>query len=360
MSAATAPARISVVMPVRDAGPYLEQSLRSIADQSFADFEFVIRDDGSVDGSTDILRQWAERDSRIRLFVGDRPLGPAESSNWVVRHSSAPFVARMDADDISHPDRLKRQLAVLEAEPDAVLVGTLWEGIDARGRLIRPRDRWRLSRSSPFAPFPHGSIMFRRDAFDRVGGYRLECNFWEDADLYIRLAPLGRMLVLPDALYLHRSSGLSTRVVSPSQDVERAVDLMYRTLGGQAAEGPERDEAGGGGKVLPMVFVSLGSTRLWAGDRPGVLGRLWRRGALGFNTGSLAVLGWALWGALSPRSLRFVLRSMIRARDHSVRRRYRDGQAYEWAPAVAAETQAAMAAESARGMRQPVEAETPA
>ena len=339
-----------MVMPVRDAGPYLEHSLRSILGQSLADFEFVIRDDGSVDGSTEILRDWAARDPRIRLHIGERPLGPAESSNWVVRHSTAPFVARMDADDISHPDRLRRQLAVLEAEPDAVLVGTLWEGIDAKGRRIRPRDRWRLSRSSPFAPFPHGSIMFRREAFDRVGGYRLESNFWEDADLYIRLAPLGRLLVLPDALYLHRSSGLSTRVVSPSEEVERAVDRMYRTLGGQgAAAGAEPD------KLLPMVFVSLGSTRLWAGDRPGVLGRLWRRGALGFNTGSLAVLGWALWGAVSPRSLRFVLRSMIRARDFAVRRRYREGQAYDWAPAVPP----ALVEACAAAPRQPVEAETP-
>jgi hypothetical protein len=333
MGSAAAPARISVVMPVRDAGPYLEQSLRSILEQSLDDFEFVIRDDGSVDGSTDVLRDWAARDNRIRLFVGDRPLGPAASSNWVVAKATAPFVARMDADDISHPDRLRRQLAVLEAKPDAVLVGTLWEGIDARGRLIRPRDRWRLSRPSPFAPFPHGSIMFRREAFERIGGYRVECNFWEDADLYIRLAPLGRLLVLPDALYLHRSSGLSTRVVSPSAEVERAVDRMYRTLGGAAGAVPD-PAAPAPDKVLPMVFVSLGSTRLWAGDRPGVLGRLWRRGALGFNTGSLAVLGWATWGALSPRSLRFVLRSMIRARDFAARGRYRDGQACDWVPAV--------------------------
>lgn len=339
-----------MVMPVRDAGPYLEQSLRSILGQTLPDFEFVIRDDGSVDGSTEVLRDWAARDKRIRLFVGDRPLGPAASSNWVVAKARAPFVARMDADDISHPDRLRRQLAVLEAEPDAVLVGTLWEGIDARGRLIRPRDRWRLSRSSPFAPFPHGSIMFRREAFERIGGYRVECNFWEDADLYTRLSPLGRLLVLPDALYLHRSSALSTRVVSPSEEVERAVDRMYRTLGGGAGAVGDAD-ASPPDRVLPMVFVSLGSTRLWAGDRPGVLGRLWRRGALGFNTGSLAVLGWALWGAISPRSLRFVLRSMIRARDFAARGRYRDGQAYDWVPAATAGAGTAAA---------PVEAESAA
>ena len=107
--------RVSVVMPVRDAGPYLEDCLRSILGQTYRDFEFIIRDDGSVDGSTGILRRWAARDQRIRLFVGKRSLGPAESSNWVMRKTQTTYVARMDADDIAHPDRLRRQLAVLDS-----------------------------------------------------------------------------------------------------------------------------------------------------------------------------------------------------------------------------------------------------
>ena len=224
-------------MPVRDAGPYLEDCLRSILDQTYQDFDFVIRDDGSVDGSTEILRHWAARDPRIRLFIGERSLGPAESANWVMRRTEATYVARMDADDIAHPDRLRRQLAVFDSCPDACLVGTLCEGIDANGRRVRPRDRWRLTRPGPFAPFPHGSIMVRRDAFERAGGYRSECNFWEDADLYFRLAGQGRLLILPNSLYLHRASGLSTRLVSPPGEVERAVDNFYRTMAGQGGAG---------------------------------------------------------------------------------------------------------------------------
>jgi GT2 family glycosyltransferase len=329
------PAKVSVVMPVRDAGPYLDEAVRSILGQSYRDFEFIIRDDGSVDGSTERLREWAARDSRIRLFIGDRPLGPAESSNWVVRQASSPFVARMDADDVSCPDRLARQLAVLERDPDACLVGTLWEGIDPSGRRVRPRDRWRLSQRGPFAPFPHGSIMFRRAAFDRVGGYRQECNFWEDADLYLRLAQIGRLLVLPDILYLHRSSGHSTRIVSPSEWVEEAVDRMYRSLGAAPAPDAAAATSGPPRKVLPKVFVSLGSTNLWAGQRPGVLRRLWRRSDLGWDRGSAAVLAWALWGSVSPRTLRLALRTLIRFRDLSVRGRYRDGVAYPWRPRLA-------------------------
>ncbi|QAY75126.1 glycosyltransferase family 2 protein [Sphingosinicella sp. BN140058] len=317
------PRALSVVMPVRNAGPFLDASIRSILDQTLSDFEFVIRDDGSTDGSTERLRNWAARDPRIRLFIGEHSLGPAASSNWVVSKSSGRLVARMDADDIAHPDRLMRQAEALEAAPSACLVGSLWEGIDEKGRHLRPRDRWRLSRSSPFSPFPHGSIMFRRDAFERAGGYRCEADFWEDADLYFRMAEIGRLLVLPDALYFHRSSALSTRLTSEQEKVETSVDRMYRRVGGITADP-------GDGKVLPRVFVSLGSTRLWSGRSPAVLGRLLRRGRLGWNAETAAVLFWAAWGAVSPSTLRACLRTVVRLRDRAVRARYADGCPCEW------------------------------
>ncbi len=133
-------------MPVHNAQPFLDESVGSILNQTFADFEFVILDDGSTDGSTEALREWAQRDARIRLYESARNLGPAGSSNFVVERARAPLVARMDADDVSHPDRLRRQWEVLERRPDVALVGTLYEGIDARGRRVRPRDRWRLAR----------------------------------------------------------------------------------------------------------------------------------------------------------------------------------------------------------------------
>lgn len=149
---------VSFVMPVHNALPFLDESVGSILNQTFADFEFVILDDGSTDGSTEALREWARSDARIRLYESARNLGPAGSSNFVVARARAPLVARMDADDVSHPDRLRRQWEVLERRPDVALVGTLYEGIDARGRRVRPRDRWRLARPTINPPFPHGSV----------------------------------------------------------------------------------------------------------------------------------------------------------------------------------------------------------
>jgi len=316
--------RISVVMPVRDLAPYVAASVESILSQTLADFEFVIRDDGSTDGTREILRSFAARDRRIRLFESDTSLGPAGSSNWVVEHARGDLIARMDGDDVSHPDRLRRQAAALDAYPDACLVGSLWEGIDEKGRLVRPRDRWRLAHPSAFSPFPHGSIMVRREAFARAGGYRVAADFWEDLDLYRRLSALGRLLVLPAALYRHRSSVLSTRIASPADKVEASVDRMYRHVRGDDSARRASE------KILPQVFLSLGSTRLWAGHSPAVFRRLLRRGALGWNLESLGVLGWAAWGAVSPRSLRFVLKTMVAARDRAAARRFPDDAVYEW------------------------------
>src|SRR5947207_2166748 len=125
---------LSVVMPVHNAEPFLDQSIKSIVTQSFAEFEFIILDDGSCDNSPGLLSDWARRDPRIRVFRSERQLGLSGSSNVVVSKGSAPFVARMDADDVAHPDRLKRQMEVIQRHDDVVAVGTLCDGIDAQGR----------------------------------------------------------------------------------------------------------------------------------------------------------------------------------------------------------------------------------
>src|SRR5436190_13406091 len=177
--------KLSVVMPVHNALPFLDQSIESILNQTYEDFEFVIFDDCSTDGSSEVIHEWAKRDPRIKVYESEKCLGLVGSSNDAVAKSGAPIVARMDGDDISHPDRLRQQLQVLEEDVNIAVVGSLSIGIDAAGREVRPRDRWRIVRRSDFAPFPHGSVMFRRSVFDAVGGYR-ECPFsGEDNDLFL-------------------------------------------------------------------------------------------------------------------------------------------------------------------------------
>ena len=327
---------VTVVMPVRNAMPYLDASIESILAQTLGDLELVIRDDASVDGSAEALRRWGARDARIRCFAGGEVLGPAGNSNWVARQARAPLVARMDADDISHPDRLRRQVEVMRRCSDVVLVGTLCDGIDARGRKIRGRDRWRLARPSPLPPFPHGSVLFRREVFERLGGYREACDYWEDNDLFLRFAREGRVVVLPEALYRFRFSTASSRIVTSPERMEYALQRMVRchrahVRGGSYEELLDaRNCLAPGAKVSPTVFNAIGSTRLWAGERPAVFLRLLRRGDLGWNRESLVILVWAGLGALSPALLRRALAVRAWVRDWRVRHRFPDGTVHDW------------------------------
>jgi hypothetical protein len=334
--------QVSVVMPVHNALPFLDEGVASILSQTFADFEFVILDDASTDGSAEALRRWADKDARIRLYRSARNLGPAGSSNFVVRRARTPLVARMDADDISHPERLRRQLEVLQGRPDVALVGTLYEGIDARGARVRPRDRWRLARRSVFPPFPHGSVMFRRGAFEEVGGYREACDGWEDQDLFLRIVRRGRVVVLTDALYRYRFQ-LNSTTADGARRSARVIGLRHRCLAELTrgrdytrllSEGnghlPEAGVNGCDPDALASALYLSGSARLWAGQSPSVLGPLCRRESLALSPRFLRTLVWAAWGRVSPASLRLFLRSVIRARDLLASCRVRDGGLYEW------------------------------
>ena len=308
---------VSVVMPVYNALPYLDTAVESILGQTFADFEFVILDDASTDGSTQRLREWAARDPRIRLLEEKHNLGPALSSQRVASAASAPLVARMDADDISHPDRLREQVGVFAQYPEAGVVASLCDFIDSNGRKLRGSEPWRLIRRSPLVPFAHGAMTYRRVVFDGAGGYRRESEYWEDQDLVTRMSALAPVLIVPKALYQVRLSATSTRAASQADALEHAVDRMYRSIGRAGPRGhsaiPPPDEDGG--KVDPRVFISLGSQFLWAGGRPRFFRRLLKRGQLGLNVHTLTGLVWTAWASLAPGTLRGFLRSLLFVRN---------------------------------------------
>lgn len=308
-------------MPVHNALPHLDAAVRSILGQSFSDFAFLIYDDGSTDGSTDRLRHWAAQDERIQLFEGERQLGPALSSRFIAEKASTALVARMDADDLSYPDRLLRQVELLDRDPDIGLVASLCDVIDASGRLLRKPEYWRLARTSCFAPFPHGSMTYRREIYERAGGYRPESEYWEDQDLVLRMANLARIAIIPEALYQNRLTLGSTRVTSDNQRVERAVDLMYRSMASYEQEGEYEAivaaKAPRPARFDPRVFIASGSLTLWAGGRPRVLGRLLTRGRLRPDVRTLVACVWACWAELSPGSLRTVLKRLLLWRNRS-------------------------------------------
>ena len=305
-------------MPVHNAMPYLDVAVESILGQTLQNFEFVILDDASTDGSTERLREWALRDSRVRLIEEKNNLGPALSSECVARAARAEFVARMDADDVSHRSRLEEELAVFDRYPETEIVACLCDFIDTRNRKLRGSEQWRLTRRSPLVPFAHGAMMYRRDVFEMAGGYRRECEYWEDQDLVTRMARLAPIMVIPRALYQVRFSATSTRAASDATALEHAVDIMYRSadrLGHHQDYDDLLKSVDQTDKVDPRVFISLGSQLLWAGGKPRFFRRLLNRAELSPDFRTLSAIVWTGWASLEPRSLRAFLRCLLLIRN---------------------------------------------
>jgi GT2 family glycosyltransferase len=202
-----------------------------------------------------------------------------------------------------------RQWNIMKDRPDVAVIGTLCNGIDSRGREVRPRDRWRLVRHSAFIPFPHGSVMFRREVFDQVGGYNENVTRGEEQDLFQRMAAYGRVLTLPDVLYSYRYHS-SNATLSNSL---RAVGENHDKNGDALA-----------------AFYMLGAMRLWAGEPPRLLGAMLEKKFLKWDAKTLMMLASAIFGHISPTTLRIFMRSSIRARDLLAGLRVKDGKPYEW------------------------------
>jgi len=241
--------RISVLMPVYQAERHLEEAVESILAQSFDDFELIALDDGSTDASPRILETLANRDDRIRVRRTEHA-GLVSQLNWGLAKARGEFIARMDADDVSHPERFERQLAYLEAHPDCVAVGTGTDEVDPERRIIRTLDirtshdeiEARLMQGDGGALL-HASALYRTKALRAIGGYRKELEYGEVIDLHLRLGETGRLANLPDRLYEYRQSltGVcSTRAleVRQKQDAGIREALLRRGLPPQAA--PER------------------------------------------------------------------------------------------------------------------------
>ena len=342
---------VSVVLPVHNGRDFVETSIRSILAQDFTAFELVIGDDGSDDGSGDVLATLAAEDPRIRLLRRETKSGLAGSANWVISQARGPLVALAHADDIYDSSRLRRQIELLARRPDAVLVGTLADGIDAQGRTVQPPNLASLTKPSSFAPFAHSTIMFRADAFSRTGGYRSHADAWEDLDLYWRMAEQGRILVIPEVLASYRHSPASIRERHGDR-IEQALDVMYRSAA-LHREGRDWSPLLGQpscGRIHPRIFVARSWVRLWEGHRSRMLGRMLRRGALRPDLVTAQSLAFVAWATASPRSLRLLLQLLGKARNAAARRKLGGVDVIEWRMAPSS---ADPAAPSAAAVRQP-------
>ena len=227
---------VSVLMPVFNAERYVEAAVRSVLVQTFRDFELLIIDDGSSDGSLAILERLAAEDSRIVLR--SRPnAGLVSTLNELLAAAHGSLLARMDADDTCRPTRFARQVDHLQRNPACVAVGSRSLFIDPDGMpIFEFMDRFahdEIDRAllNPEIGILHPSVMMRRSAVVGLGGYRSEFPHVEDLDLFLRLAEIGELCNLPEVLLdyrVHLSSVSHQHGVAQAEAGRRAVAAAAR------------------------------------------------------------------------------------------------------------------------------------
>tara|TARA_E500000331_G_C17235553_1_gene704601 strand:+ start:29 stop:1075 length:1047 start_codon:yes stop_codon:yes gene_type:complete len=202
--------QISVLLPVHNCEFYVKQSIQSILDQSFIDFELIIIDDGSTDNSFEIIKGF--EDQRIRVFTQSNQ-GLSATLNRGISLSRSSLIARQDADDISLPNRLKLQVDYMHSHPEIVLLGSAAQIIDKDKLVNRFRIPPLTSKQCRYTLlfencFTHTSIIIRKFVFDEIGVYSTSKNRQppEDYELWSRISRCFEIANLPDKLVLYRES----------------------------------------------------------------------------------------------------------------------------------------------------------
>jgi hypothetical protein len=212
---------VTVLMSVHDDLRYLPQAVDSILRQSFEDFEFLILDDGSADGSGDYLN--ALTDPRVRLVRNETNLGLTCSLNRGLDVACGRYIARMDADDVAMPQRLARQVEFLEAHAEVGVVGSSRVLIDEAGDVVAEapaaetdlRIRWKCLLGNPFA---HPAVMIRRDVLERHAlRYDETYRTAQDYELWTRLLAVAKGHNLPEPLIGYRLRAGISRTSKPEQ-----------------------------------------------------------------------------------------------------------------------------------------------
>jgi len=250
---------VSVLLPVRDAGPFLGDCIASLDRQTLSDFEVVAVDDGSKDESGDVLDAWAARDSRVHVHHLP-PSGLVAALNVGLERCRAPLVARMDGDDVSHPRRLELQARALAERPDIAVVSCLvrhfpWHRV---GEGFRIYEAWLNSLTSAESiarerfvesPVAHPSAMVRKDLLETFGGYR-EFDGPEDYDLWLRLLEHGvEMTKIDRYLYFWREHGERLTRVDGRYSVENFLRCKSRYLLSGPLSGAQRVVVWGAGQT---------------------------------------------------------------------------------------------------------------
>ena len=201
----------SVVTPAYNAEKYIAQAIESVQAQGFETWEMIIVDDGSTDGTREIIQRYASDDPRIRLVLNEHG-GVSEARNTGVKLAKYEWIALLDADDAFCANKMKKQFEACEKDPDVVLWGTFAYNIGEDGKIFDvnedgPPNREafeRIRRKAGMVSLKNSSALFRATSFRQLGGFDSQYDSTEDAELWNRMAELGTVLVVPEPLILYR------------------------------------------------------------------------------------------------------------------------------------------------------------
>jgi glycosyltransferase involved in cell wall biosynthesis len=223
---------VSLVMSTCNGEKYVVGAIQSILAQTFTDYEFIIIDDGSTDNTWQVLSQLP--DKHLRLIRNESNIGLTRSLNKALALAQGKYLARMDDDDLSLPERLEKQVTFLQAHPETALVGTSAAFIDESGRKQEDNIvqasclslKWLLLFQMPFV---HPSLMWRKEiVHDRVGGYDESLPFAQDYDLVTRIAAELPVANLPEVLlhYRRRPGAISSQRQKEQKDIAAAISRL--------------------------------------------------------------------------------------------------------------------------------------
>jgi hypothetical protein len=225
--------RVSVLMTIYNAGPYLSKSIGSVVAQSFHDWELVAVDDGSSDDSAATLVRYRV-DARIRPFFLESNIGRTPALRYAFSQARGEYIAVLDADDVAHPERLRKQVDHLDSHPETVLLGTWADYVDARdavvGKCTPPTEAAALvTIMASENPILHSSAMYRAAVASEVGGYPEHRLYNQDYGLWLRLVAQGAPAMLPERLTQVRILS-SSMTRSRKQQVQVARDILQAML----------------------------------------------------------------------------------------------------------------------------------
>lgn len=206
---------VSVVMPAFNAERYIGDAIESILAQTFGDFELIIVNDGSTDGTRATVERYARRDERIYVKSLERNSGGGHARNVAILHARGPLIAVMDADDLSLPERLEKQVRFLQAHPEVGVVGSNIVYMDEHAMPIWERRYWSEDaaiRKYMFlaCPLSIGSCMIRKDVIARAGLHDATYQHAEDYELFFRLGRVTQFANIGETLYRYRVHPHST------------------------------------------------------------------------------------------------------------------------------------------------------